>query len=365
MKIKSLFNKAKLTAITGLAALTMASTGFASQPFQQQSASDNIPALERQVEKSRIMAYNRVSDSYLEQEGDFFIMGGTGTANPGGSTKAYFQVGFSEHITPNFSLGCTYINEGHPDLYEAGHRDGFALMGSYKFPIGNKLRLEAGAGPYFNMNTTWRGNPEQEYNDKDLGLLATLALIYPLFDTGLNLRAQVNEVILPGSFNTTALLVGLGTELGGKINVRQFPKSQDRNSAINVLAGPCQTTRAGKVYNAGVKVELERKISDRFTWSISGISEGNSRISDRKGFSGQGWFVSPRVGRLEFSAGLGPYVAKEYNKTDEGIKFLGLVSMRAKMDIVKGIYGIIEFDRTVSLYHKDEDMFLLGLGRKF
>jgi hypothetical protein len=367
MKARNFFSAVKLGVITGLAALAMTSGSFAAQLPEQQSTSNNVLALTRQVEKSRINACDNFSDSNSERTGDFYIGGGLGIVNPGGDTgPRYIQICFSEHLTPRLSLGCTYINEGHPDLNEAGHRDGFALMGLYEIPVLNKLRLEAGVGPYFNMNTTWRGNNfEQEFNDKGIGLLATLALIYPISDSGLNIRAQINEVIMPGSFSTTALLLGVGTELGGKLNDRQFSKGQNGNYAINVLAGPCQTTRAGKVYNFGGKIELQRKISDRFAWSVSGISEGDSGVSSRKGFAGQGWFVTPKLGRLEFSAGLGPYGAQESNEDDKGIKILGLATMRAKIDIAKGYYGLAEFNRAISTYDKDEDMFLFGVGKKF
>jgi len=363
MKVKNLLNNVKLTAATGLAALAMTSASFAAQPSQPQSVGNDIPALTRQIEKSKKAAYSQLSNSNSERQGDFYLMGGQGVASPGGNTQFYLETGLREHITQNISAGFSYINEGHPDLNIAGHRDGFALTGWYRIMIGNKLRIEAGAGPYLSMNTIWRDDPKQEYNDKNIGLLTALALVYPL-GRGINLRAQINEVIMPGSFNTTALTLGLGTDLGGKLDTEQFSKAKN-NYALSIMGSLNKTTRGGGQNCTGFELELQRKISDRFAYSISGISEGDSGVSDRTGAASQIWFIAPKLGLLEFSAGLGPYVAQENNPDDKGIKLLGLGSMRAKVYFNDDWYALLERNRVISGYDKDEDMTRLGIGKEF
>lgn len=294
-------------------------------------------------------------------QGDAYVMGGEGVASPGGFTKFYLDVGLREHIAPNVLLGVEYVNEGHPDLYDAGHRDGFAIDGWYQFMVGQKLRLELGAGPYLSMNTTWTGNPSEERNKKDIGLFAAAAAAYRLGE-GFNLRAQVDEILVPGSFNTTALVLGLGKDLGGNSLVANT--SNGHGYSISAMAGPCKTTRSGENYKTGFQVEIQREISDMFAASISGITEGGSGISNRKGVAGQGWLVAPKLGLLQLSTGLGPYIAQESNGNDQGTKFCGLATLCAQMDIYHGAYIVGRFNRVVSTYNADEDMFIVGVGKQ-
>jgi len=307
----------------------------------------------------------KLHETESRRQGDFYILGGRGTASPGGDTGFYFQLGFREHITKYISAGITYLNEGHPDLHEAGSRDGFALTGWYRAPIWDRLRLEVGAGPYFSMNTTWRVSPDQEYNEMNLGLLASLALVYPLSNSGMNLRAQFSEVMMPGSFSTHSLMLGLGVDLNGISYARKYSKEQDIKYTLSILGGGSLTTRCNNKVMPGFELELQRRISERLSLSVAGISEGSTGLSDRAGVAGQLWFLAPELGRLILSAGFGPYIAQENNMDNKGTKLLGLASIDAKFMLTEKLYGLFRFNRAISGYDKDQDMLSCGAGIEF
>ncbi|KVO66602.1 hypothetical protein WJ78_01880 [Burkholderia ubonensis] len=76
-------------------------------------------------------------------------MYGDGRATEGGDMhwRAY-EVSFGDVLNDYFSVYLSYLNEGHPVDH---HRDGFAALGSFRWPVGNRLALEFSAGPHFNV----------------------------------------------------------------------------------------------------------------------------------------------------------------------------------------------------------------------
>ena len=344
MQIKNLFKGAKTLAAAGLASLALA------------------------LSPQNAFSQNNGSNSEKSRNTDVYFLWGNGLASKGGNTEFYFQRGLREHVTDDISACVAYINEGHPDIDEAGHRDGIALMAWYEMPVLGKLRLEAGAGPYFSMNTTLKNNSsqkKQEYNDKGVGLTTGLAVSYLLWENGPNARVQLSSAIMPGSFDTHSLSLGLSAELGkGSPAGKYFLKNLERYE-LNALGGLSCTTRSDKEICSGFQIELQKKISKRVSISASGISEGNSGLTDRKGISSQLWFIVPETWRIEMSAGIGPYAAYEGNEENKGTKLLGLASMRAKLRINKRWHALLEGSRVISDYDKDSDRVLIGGGMDF
>jgi hypothetical protein len=109
-----------------------------------------------------------------------------------------FEIRLGKSYDDNKRFDFIHINEGHMNN---NHRDGFAIEAVYDLPLTNNLKLEAGIGPYFSMNTTIVDNKESD--DKHLGLLTTVAALYALdgISAGLHLRASYNHVVMPGTIS--------------------------------------------------------------------------------------------------------------------------------------------------------------------
>jgi len=348
MKLKNLVKNAKLATATGLASLAMT--------FNPLCSSAQSPLKLQETEPSR--------------QGEFYFLGGQGTASrEGGNTQFYLETGLREQITKSISLGGAYINEGHPE--KVGHRDGFALTAGYGVSIG-KLRLEARGGPYFNMNTVSSlDNPNEELNEKGLGAVLSLGAKYPIGNSGVNAIVQINEILMPGSdsFNTFGVMGGLGYDWGGnsldKSSAKKLSTEQDNKYSLSLMGGPSTTTRAGAKTGAGLELELQRELSERFGWNLIIKSEADSELSERKGVASQFLFKTPKLGRLRLGMGIGPYVAQESNVDDEGIKILGDASIFAELDITDNWAVRLKGNRIFSTYDKDGDEVLVGAVRKF
>ncbi|KWD33539.1 hypothetical protein WL64_25280 [Burkholderia ubonensis] len=85
----------------------------------------------------------------FERKINVYAVYGDGRATEGGDMhwRAY-EVGFGDVLNDYYSVYLSYLNEGHPVDH---HRDGFAALGSFRWPVGNRLALEFSAGPHFNV----------------------------------------------------------------------------------------------------------------------------------------------------------------------------------------------------------------------
>jgi len=310
------------------------------------------------------------SDS--SRKGDFYFMAGKGQATQeGGDTRFYLETGFRRNITDRFLVGMEYINEGHPEIKSTGHRDGIVAAGWYRQPLIGRLALEFGVGPYFSMNTTKSPDLQKESNNENIGLFTSIASVFSLDSSdSVNFRTQLTEILMPGSFNTTALNFGLAFNLD---STERFIQDRDYKNSLAFLAGKAHTTRTNQKQDFYYQLELERLVSEVFSLSLSGISESQTQdgISSRKGIASQLWFSAPKFKRLEISAGAGPYIAQESSEQSQkdnyqGTKLLGIASLRFKLDLSEnGWFTQAEISRIISSYDADKDVACLGIGKKF
>src|SRR3989304_71954 len=79
---------------------------------------------------------------------------------------------YVEQVAPHFGLSLLYLNEGHPSDQR---RDGFGMQAwARTSPLGGRLTLAAGVGPYYYFDTTRRGQAGYA-DDHGLGLISSLA----------------------------------------------------------------------------------------------------------------------------------------------------------------------------------------------
>lgn len=291
------------------------------------------------------------------RSGEAWLLYGNGVGSRGGTMEwRAIQLGIKEKIGEGLSVGALHNNEGHLPNH---HRDGYAVIACLERPLAERLSAEACAGPYLTMDTTrLDGAPSSELNRKQLGLLAAAALVLKLNSKGLGLRVQGNYAAV-GNLNTAAVLVGLQQELGGADS--SSVGAAGGRASVSAWAGPSITTRGGHQGHAGYQVEVQRTVDSRFAYSVSVIAEGNSRLSERAGVAAQVWYIAPRAGKWEFSAGAGPYLAHEANPQNAGTKLLGIITFRAFRELRKGMDAGVQMTRVLSGYDKDQDMFLVGI----
>ena len=303
-------------------------------------------------------AAQKVPSYEIVRKGEAYFIYGNGVATNGGGSVNWrdFQLGVKESVSGNFSVGLVHHNEGHPA--GVGHRDGFAALAWYDQPLTDRLRVEAGAGPYFSMNTVMADG--QQIDQKKLGLLTAMAFVYRLTNSGLSARAQYNFVKMPGSFDTQTVMVGLNQDLGGEHAEGDSASDDDAKDNVSVWGGSAITNRAGQQGHLGYQAEFQHAQNDAVRYSGSVIDEGNSTISNRVGVAGQVWYVAPAAGRFTASVGAGPYVAEERDPANHGVKLLGVISLRVEGAVTSKTSCGVRMNRVVSGYNEDEDMFMAG-----
>lgn len=288
---------------------------------------------------------------------DAYAVFGNGRSTEGGDMdwRAY-EVGFGDVLNDYLSVYVAYLNEGHPSNH---HRDGFAALGSFRLPVGDRVALELSAGPYFSMDTTHVDN--QPRNEKRWGVRASAAVRYYLVPNGFFLKVQYNHVQMIDGFNSDAVLFGIGADFGGNPS----PALSDGKTQVSVWAGTSQTNHPRVPIEKGYMVELKRPLGNAWAYSASFVYEGNNGVAGRRGVAAQLWYVAPILSRWALSAGVGPYLAYDRDEVSKKTRLNALLSAQLTYQVTSNWAGSLRFNRVATGNNKDQDMFMLGLARNF
>ncbi len=224
-------------------------------------------------------------------QSDIFLQGGA-LRGPINTTWAY-EGGFISKRSEHFAIGFAYNNEGH---LSDNHRDGLTAQGWFIQSLGDRFEFQLGTGPYATMNnTTVDGVRENKFK---VGLLTSAALKWHPTKTTWYLRAQYNNAWVPGSFNSNALLLGVG---------KDFKHEEDESNDgklktdFSFWSGTSRTTQIGPQSTA-IAYELEAKFRvkafENLAYSVGLLSEGDTGLSNRRGVPVQLWYDQPITKRL-------------------------------------------------------------------
>lgn len=284
---------------------------------------------------------------------DFYVVKGQSTGS-NGSNGDTFQVGFSKSITDTYGVSLGYMNEGS---ITNNHRDGFVVQGYYERPVLNKVYLGLAAGPYLAMNTTnVNGN---QLNNKELGLVISPYLKWYPTSSNWYVRLQGNYNAVASAPNSYGILAGVGFDYQSRNAA--YPSST--NVVVGLYAGASHTTRGGSTTAVGYQLEVKNPVANKFSGSISYLNEGNTGIVNRQGVVIQGWYDHPASQKWTLSAGIGPYFYSDALNNKSGVMAVG--TLQASYEVVKDVAVNFRFNRVMSSYDKDQDMFMLGVQKRF
>ncbi|ABO59181.1 hypothetical protein ABWH74_000218 [Burkholderia vietnamiensis] len=288
---------------------------------------------------------------------DVYAVYGDGRATEGGDMhwRAY-EVGFGDVLNDYLSVYVAYLNEGHPLDH---HRDGFAALGSFRWPLANRWVLELSAGPYFSMDTTHVDNEAR--NDKRWGVRASAAMRYYVVADRFFVKVQYNHVQMLGGFNSDALLFGIGSDFGGQLH----PAVSDGKTQVAVWAGTSQTNRPQVPMEKGYMVEVRRPFGTAWAYSASFVYEGNNGVAGRRGVAAQFWYVAPVGSKWTLSAGVGPYLSRDRDEASSQTRLSALLSAQVSYQVAEDWAASLRFNRVATRNDKDQDMFMVGVAHKF
>lgn len=282
---------------------------------------------------------------------------GDGAASKGGDMRwRAYEVGFGDALTQYLSVYVAYLNEGHPIDH---HRDGFAALGSFRWPVGDRIALELSAGPYFSMDTTHVDNLPR--NEKRWGVRASAGVRYYLVPNGFFLKLQYNHVQVIDGFSSDMVLFGIGSDFAGNAS----PAFSDGKTQVSVWAGTSQTNHPQVPMEKGYMVEVKRPLGNAWAYSGSFVYEGNNGVAGRRGAAAQLWYVAPLRNKLTLSAGVGPYVAYDRDEISHKTRVNALLSAEVSYQVTNAWAANLRFNRVASGNNKDQDMFMVGVARNF
>ncbi len=277
-----------------------------------------------------------------------------------GDKKAWasYDIHIGKYFDENSRIDFVYINEGRPTN---NHRDGFAVQAVREVDVSKNLRLEFGLGPYFNMDTTSpTHNIRNQIDEKDLGVLGTIAALYSLnqFSPGLHLRLEYNHVSVPREFDTDSFMIGFGKDF------ETHPNSEGDNK-VAVMWSHFKTNHHITHSADGVQVEVKHKLTDNTDISASYMREGKDNLVDRQGVAVQYWYSQEFPKKWVVSVGAGPYIAENKLSPNKG-NFNGLISMELKKEVTKDTNVFVRLTRIADFAgSNDRDDFAIGVARHF
>ncbi len=306
--------------------------------------------------------------------GEISFLGGYGwTDTPVEKTYAW-QVQYMEGLGENFAYSLSYMNQGH---FIAHHRDANAASLWLRTNLLDKrLSLGVGAGGLFYYDTI---TPAGSSTSRDFHGWGTIASVAATWYTESRWFGQLQGNWVRGgqSFDTLTAVAGIGYQLdapptpGPDLKGPRQSKRTTENE-LTLFGGETVVNIPGSGHSTAVALEYRRGVLRYLDWTVRALYEGRSDLIDRYGLTSQLWLTKAFLDeRLALGAGFGGYVALDKRRggqeqklssdlfVSEVFSMTGSVRLSERW-LVRGTW-----DRIITGYDRDSDIFLGGLGYRF
>ncbi len=293
-----------------------------------------------------------------------------GTTGSGSSLSSHYswQVDYRQALHRHVAWSLAWINEGHDPSH---HRDGLAAQLWAVLPFHSEtfsLSFGAGAYHYFDTRFLPGGTTANIHGWTPVySLAATYYTASPWF-----LRLTANRINRANDLETNSLVAGLGYTFGERrTRTRPASPSLITDHELTLFLGQSIVNTAASEDAVATAIEFRSGLSPHFEWSASWINEGDPQIIRRNGFTTQLWLVEAFLDRsLTLGLGVGPYLLFDRKHTpvpgqDNPRSLAGLVSPTATLRLSAHWQTRLTWNRVVSNYNRDADIFLLGLGYRW
>jgi hypothetical protein len=290
-----------------------------------------------------------------------------------------WQLGYLHHFNPTWSASLGWLNEGHlPDH----HRDG-ALVQAWRFHRmeKNDLRLGAGLGVYRYFDTTREGDAEDFRNEHGVLPMLSFRAQYPMRGGGWEAFVQLNRTLTGSATQTQAILVGASTHFGSR------PSSGSAYAAGRDVGGHAMFESSHELtlyFGRTILNSFESETSDAFgafsveyrqgvtryiDVSLAYCDEGNIDSVKRDGVTPQLWLATRSTQGWLVGFGVGPYFSRVFPEHDSKAPH-STVNVRTSLrySILLGRHlwghwgGRLQWNRTLTSYHRDSDLLQMGIA---
>jgi hypothetical protein len=278
---------------------------------------------------------------------------------------------YREPLTENFSVGFTWLNEGH---LPSTHRDGQALQLLWHSRSDVEgLVFEGGIGPY-RYYDTHSLSTDSAFEDKHgWGVLASGSMDW-YFENRWFTFVRLNETLVTGKYGTTGLAAGVGYKFPAKFDLLPDPDGSihsevaarprwEIDGLIGERIGNTDHSEAGGSEALGARLHL----SDHFTASVTNIGGQGTLLGWRDGFAFQLWLEEQLTRRFEIGVGAGGFLVS----SDDSLGDASSPSNLATMVSVSMAYSLnsrwiarVIWDRIGTGDDHDADIVQIGIGYK-
>jgi hypothetical protein len=303
------------------------------------------------------------------------VLGGVLPKTDAERSSYTWQVDYRQDFFRNFAASIGYINEGH---LRAHHRDGTAWQVWGVLPFAeDKFSLSLGVGAYYYFDT-------QPLPGGDSADVHGTAPVFSVAATGYfadrwYYRFNFNRIAPTGQINVNTLTAGMGFWFGqdrkptaGKLGDAPNEKAYVSEKEITLFGGQSVVNTFLDQKSLAYAAEFRQGLVSHIDWTASAIYEGNPQIVRRSGLATQLWAVNTFFeDRITVGAGLGPYIYLDQKHPATGTGKLNpaavapLASLTFSVRLSGNWVMRMVFDRVMSNYNRDSDVFLLGLGYRW
>jgi len=300
--------------------------------------------------------------------GEISLLGGYGwTDKPLERTFAW-QVQYMEGLGDHFAYSLSYLNQGH---FISHHRDGNAAnlwVRTNLFDRQLSLGLGVGGLFYYDTKTPDNGGPS-----RDLHGWGTMANVAATWYTKSRVFYQLQGYWVRGgqSFDSLSALAGIGYQLdappveGPDVKgTRQTERTTENE--LTVFGGETVVNIPGDGHSRAAALEYRRGLWRYIEWTAGALYEGRSALIDRYGLTTQLWLAKPFLhDHISLGIGAGPYFAldRRLNSRQERIPII--FSTTGSYRINQDWLVRVTWDRIITRYDRDTDIFLGGIGYRF
>ena len=273
-------------------------------------------------------------------------------------------ISYTQPVNNYSAVSLSYINEGHPQDH---HRDGMAGQVWLRTKnVEQGLMLGAGVGRYFFFDTARTDDGLHNFaNDHGWGSIASLQARWQ-FDNRWYAQAQLNRIKPDGKDNTTHLLIGAGYRYDGVPGAKLHLQNGAYDDTLTLSTGHTIVNSFRSETARPFTLEYRRAAGKYVDWSATLIDEGGTALAHRRGLAAQLWLIRSLNEKVEFGMGGGPYMAWDARDTPgHDARLNGLLSAVARYHVNRHWVAHVVWNRVVTDYHRDADVFLVGVGRKF
>lgn len=285
---------------------------------------------------------------------------------------AYAYV-YQQNLTEHWYASYTYLNEGH---ITGHHRDGHSAQLWWRYlALDRRLALSLGAGPYLYFDTTSH-QPDGSYENKHgVGVLASAAASWYVGGPWM-LQVRFNRTWQASGFNSNTVLLGVGYQLdrdnlpGPVVGSAHRGKDATPNE-LTVMLGSIVVNDFESDMVFGGALEYRHQLWRYVEGTVSYLDEGSARSVRRRGVATQAWVSGAFLGdRLTLGFGAGPYYATSLRVSGPGADpspshWSGLFTLSTSYRLGDHWLARLSWNRTLTGYSRDTDMFLAGLGYRF